>query len=58
MRWDPSLDNTLVYVIIGDNGASAEGTVQGAFNEMANFNGMADDRDARIHDVQTRRVRW
>jgi arylsulfatase len=36
------LDDTLVYVIIGDNGASAEGTLQGAFNEMANFNGMAD----------------
>jgi arylsulfatase len=34
-------DDTLVYVIIGDNGASAEGTHQGAFNEMANFNGMA-----------------
>jgi arylsulfatase A-like enzyme len=33
-------DDTLVYVIIGDNGASAEGTLQGAFNEMANFNGM------------------
>ena len=36
-----ALDNTLVYYIIGDNGASAEGTVNGAFNEMANFNGMA-----------------
>ncbi len=35
------LDNTLVFYIIGDNGASAEGTVNGAFNEMANFNGMA-----------------
>jgi arylsulfatase A-like enzyme len=33
-------DDTLVYLIIGDNGASAEGTLQGAFNEMANFNGM------------------
>ncbi|MFN8519855.1 MAG: arylsulfatase [Chloroflexota bacterium] len=33
-------DDTLVYVIVGDNGASAEGTLQGAFNEMANFNGM------------------
>jgi arylsulfatase len=31
----------LIYVIVGDNGASAEGTLQGAFNEMANFNGMA-----------------
>jgi arylsulfatase A-like enzyme len=36
------LDDTVVYLIIGDNGASAEGTLQGAFNEMANFNGMAD----------------
>ena len=35
------LDNTLIYFIIGDNGASAEGTMNGAFNEMANFNGMA-----------------
>ena len=38
----PVLDDTLVYLIIGDNGASAEGTLQGAFNEMANFNGMAE----------------
>jgi arylsulfatase A-like enzyme len=35
------LDNTLVYYIIGDNGASAEGTVNGTFNEMINFNGAA-----------------
>lgn len=35
------LDHTLIYYIIGDNGASAEGTMNGAFNEMANFNGMA-----------------
>ena len=35
-------DDTLVYYIIGDNGASAEGTLNGAYNEMANFNGLAD----------------
>jgi arylsulfatase len=35
------LDDTIIYNIIGDNGASAEGTLNGAFNEMANFNGMA-----------------
>ncbi|WP_062310961.1 arylsulfatase [Demequina rhizosphaerae] len=35
------LDDTLIYYILGDNGASAEGTLNGAFNEMANFNGMA-----------------
>jgi arylsulfatase A-like enzyme len=35
------MDDTLIYAIIGDNGASAEGTLNGAYNEMANFNGMA-----------------
>src|SRR5271165_6545321 len=35
------LDDTLVYYIIGDNGASAEGTLNGTFNEMLNFNGLA-----------------
>ncbi len=35
------LDNTLIYYIIGDNGASAEGTLQGTYNEMINFNGAA-----------------
>ena len=34
------MDDTLVYVIIGDNGASAEGTLQGTFNEMIPFNAM------------------
>jgi arylsulfatase len=33
------LEHTLVYYIIGDNGASAEGTLNGTFNEMINFNG-------------------
>lgn len=35
------LDDTLIYYIIGDNGASAEGTLNGTYNEMLNFNGMA-----------------
>jgi arylsulfatase A-like enzyme len=35
------LDDTLVYFVIGDNGASAEGTLIGCYNEMANFNGLA-----------------
>jgi arylsulfatase len=33
------LDDTLVYYIIGDNGASAEGTINGSFNENFIFNG-------------------
>jgi arylsulfatase A-like enzyme len=35
------LDDTLVFYIVGDNGASAEGTINGTFNEMINFNGAA-----------------
>jgi arylsulfatase A-like enzyme len=34
------LDDTLVYYIFGDNGASAEGTPNGCFNEIAVLNGM------------------
>src|SRR6478672_8232128 len=33
------LDDTLVILISGDNGASAEGTVNGSFNELLMFNG-------------------
>ena len=34
------LDDTLVFVIIGDNGASAEGGPQGTFNESIHLNGL------------------
>jgi arylsulfatase A-like enzyme len=33
------LENTLVYYIVGDNGASAEGTPTGCFNELVVLNG-------------------
>jgi arylsulfatase len=33
------LEDTLVYYIIGDNGASAEGDIHGCFNELINLNG-------------------
>jgi len=33
------LDNTLIYYILGDNGASAEGSLQGTFNEMITLQG-------------------
>jgi arylsulfatase A-like enzyme len=35
------LGDTLVYYIVGDNGASAEGTVNGTFNETLIFNNAA-----------------
>ena len=35
------LDDTLIYLIIGDNGASAEGSPNGCFNELIVLNGAA-----------------
>ncbi len=36
------LENTLVFYILGDNGASAEGGMNGLFNEMTYFNGVTE----------------
>jgi arylsulfatase len=52
------LDDTLVYYIIGDNGASAEGSVNGTFNELFLFNGAAEfetaeSMEARIDEFGT-----
>ena len=41
-------DDTLIYLMIGDNGASAEGTINGSFNEMFIFNGAAAHGDTRV----------
>ncbi|MFB3387542.1 arylsulfatase [Flavobacterium sp. LAR06] len=36
------LDNTVFIYIVGDNGASAEGTMNGLFNEYTYFNGIPE----------------
>jgi arylsulfatase A-like enzyme len=36
------LDDTLFYVIVGDNGASAEGGPQGTLNELIHLNGIEE----------------
>jgi arylsulfatase len=36
------MDNTVFIYIVGDNGASAEGTMNGLFNEMTYFNGVPE----------------
>jgi arylsulfatase A-like enzyme len=56
-----ALDDTLVYYIIGDNGASAEGTPNGCFNELAILNGAfgietVDFMRSRIDDFGTPRA--
>ncbi len=35
----PDADNTMIIYIVGDNGASAEGGLEGTMNEVAFFNG-------------------
>ena len=52
------LDDTLVYVMVGDNGASGEGTPNGCFNELVVLNGAAGVETAefmasRIDDFGT-----
>lgn len=50
------LDNTLVIYIAGDNGASAEGTQSGTFNEMITLNGLGvpiEEQLAHIDDIGT-----
>ncbi len=37
-----ALDNTLVFYVVGDNGASAEGGMNGMFNEYTYFNGVQE----------------
>ncbi|MCW8984042.1 MAG: sulfatase-like hydrolase/transferase, partial [Thermoanaerobaculales bacterium] len=39
------LDNTLIIYIAGDNGTSAEGGMEGLYNEMTYFNGVAKGSD-------------
>ena len=42
MKRTGEYDNTLVFYIAGDNGASAEGGMNGMFNEYTYFNGVAE----------------
>ena len=41
------LENTLIFYILGDNGASAEGGMNGLFNEMTYFNGVHE----KVEDI-------
>ena len=41
------LDNTLIIYISGDNGTSAEGTLEGTFNQMTAYNGILNSPRGR-----------
>jgi arylsulfatase len=48
------LDNTLIFYIAGDNGTSAEGGENGAFNQYSYFNGVAE----QVSDMLPLIDRW
>jgi arylsulfatase A-like enzyme/uncharacterized membrane protein len=45
------LENTLIFYIWGDNGASMEGTLTGSFNEATFFNGVVLDADKQMEII-------
>ena len=45
-------DNTLVFYIWGDNGASMEGTITGSFNEMTFLNGLVLDAEHQLKLIE------
>jgi arylsulfatase A-like enzyme/uncharacterized membrane protein len=46
------LDNTLIFYIWGDNGASMEGTITGSFNEMTFLNAIVLDAEHQLQLIE------
>jgi len=44
----PDADNTLVFYIVGDNGASSEGGFSGTVNEVMNLNGLPSNLEDNL----------
>ena len=47
-----ALDNTLLIYIVGDNGASAEGGPEGAYNEMMALNGIINTAEINMPHLE------
>lgn len=45
------LDNTILFYIVGDNGASAEGGPEGTYNEMMALNGIVGKADQMMKHI-------
>ena len=45
------LDNTIVFYIAGDNGSSAEGGMNGVFNENTFFNGVPEPIETQLKQI-------
>lgn len=46
-----ALDNTIVYYIMGDNGASGEGRMHGVFNEYSTANGVDEPIELQLKQI-------
>ena len=53
LRATGQLDNTVVLYILGDNGASAEGGLEGTLNETIRLNGLPDSADRIVTKLDT-----
>ena len=47
----PEAENTLIILIAGDNGPSAEGSVTGTLNNMMTQNGLPDTVEAQLEEI-------
>jgi arylsulfatase len=45
------LDNTLIFYVLGDNGASGEGGFTGTLNEMVTVNGLREDASRMVKQI-------
>lgn len=46
------LENTLIFYIVGDNGASAEGGPNGSYNELLALNGIVSDVSSQLPHLE------
>jgi arylsulfatase len=49
----PDADNTLIFFIVGDNGASSEGGFTGTVNEIMNLNGLPSNLEDNLKIMDT-----
>lgn len=51
LKKNGKFDNTLIFYIVGDNGASGEGNRNGSFNSLAFYNGIEEDTKTVLDNI-------
>ncbi|MCQ8881712.1 arylsulfatase [Pseudoalteromonas shioyasakiensis] len=52
LKKNGEFDNTLIFYIVGDNGASAEGNRNGSFNSLAFYNGIDEPSSYALENIE------